>query len=262
MTNNSLKSIFAQRKNQLSDELKELTLPKDANKVQKAVADLFEELFERNDAFRQSLTEAEDYILQSTILLLQAQHNITTEIAKSLSGVRSAQERGLASVPAEKPFNPYYAIAGTGVGALAGGLLGTWGAIAGAIAGTAIVIYCTSKPQAAAHTPIVQGQTPTSSGIDTDVFVRIVEQICECIDGVLNTYRVQVKRIKNIYEQREKPSLLDECSALLSQVANVYRAVEANKADTPAKVVSATEMLVESLENYGLMIKDGKVVNE
>lgn len=259
INNASLKSIFAQSKEQLLDELKGLVLPKDAQQVQKIVADHLGQLFESGNDFRQSLTASEDYILQSALQLLQAQQNITVEIAKSVKNVQSTP-RDASAAPKKHP-NPYSTLVGTGVGALAGGILGTWGAVAGAIAGTAIVIYCASKPQMSDNIH-QQGQRNTPSCMDAEIFVRIVEQICECIDGVIDTYRVQVKRIQNIYEQREKPSLLNECSVLFAQIANVHKAVEANKGNTPAKVVSATEMLVESLENYGLTIKDGKVVNE
>lgn len=260
MSRASLKSIFAQNKEKLSEELKKLILPKDAHQVQQVVANHLDELFENENDFRQSLTESEDYILQSALQLLQAQQNITIEIVKSVKDIQSSQRSESSSTPKKTP-NPYYTLAGAGVGAIAGGILGTWGTVAGAIAGTAIAIYCTSKPQRANSIPN-QEQGSIPSFIDADIFVHIVEQICECIDGVIDTYRVQVKRIQNIYEQREQPSLLNECSALFAQIANVYKAVEANKENTPSKIISATDMLVESLENYGLTIKDGKVVNE
>ena len=77
----------------------------------------------------------------------------------------------------------------------------------------------------------------------------------------METYRVQVKRIENIYAQKESPSILSQCESLLSHVANVSKAVESNKENVPAKVVNAVEMLVESLENYNLAIENGKVVS-
>lgn len=259
INNASLRSIFAQSKEQLLNELKGLVLPNDAPLVQKIVANHLGLLFESGNDFRRSLTKSEDYILQSALQLLQVQQNITVEIAKSMKNDQPAQ-RDVSTSPIKSP-NPYYTLVGTGVGVLAGGILGTWGAVAGAIAGTAIVIYCTSKTQMSDNI-YRQGQRNTPPCMDAEIFVRIVEQICECIDGLMDTYRVQVKRIQNMYELREKPSLLNECSVLFAQIANVNKAVEAHKENTPAKVVSATEMLVESLENYGLTIKDGKVVNE
>lgn len=78
----------------------------------------------------------------------------------------------------------------------------------------------------------------------------------------METYRVQVKRVENIYAQTEKPSLLSECQTLFNQLANLHKVVAANKEGIPVKVLNAIELLEESLENYGLTIKDGRVVNE
>ena len=78
----------------------------------------------------------------------------------------------------------------------------------------------------------------------------------------MDTYRIQVKRVENIHAQAEKPSILSECQALFNQVANLHKVVEVNKDGIPAKVLNAINLLEESLENYGLIIKEGKVVHE
>lgn len=254
----SLKSVFEDSKEKLTRELEGLALPKDAEKVQGVVANHLCELFENENAYRQSLTESEDYILQSTIRLLQAQQNITLEIAKSVNAVQM-REKTNASANNNMP-KPYHAIVGAGVGALAGGFLGTWIAVAGAIAGAAVGVYCTSKTLVYGFTDI-ENPKDAEHSINTKILVGIVEKICENIDGVIETYRVQIRRVENIYNQREEPSLQNEYSILLSQIANVYNTAKTLNEPIPEKLSAAIDFLAESLGNYGLKIENGKIIN-
>lgn len=252
----SLKSIFVENKTQLTESLKGLSLPKDAQKIQEIVSDFLGNLFENNGDYRQSLTESEDYILQAALRLLQSQQSITNEIVRVAEQSRN-QDSPNTSHSTGSP-NPYYAIAGAGVGAIAGGLAGTWAAVAGAIAGSAIVIYCSAKKQTthSEKTPQIQHQ------VNAEVFSGIVENICQNIDGVIETYRVQAKRIRDVYESREVPALETEYSSLLEQVLNTYKTIKANSDNVPDKVVHAVDALAESLENYGLKIEDGKIIKD
>lgn len=254
----TLTNVFDSHKEALSEKLKGLSLPHDAQKVQEIVADFLNSLFESDGIYRQNLNQSEDYILQSALQLLQAQQNISAEV---ISSVKTANKVQSTSTNLNtKKGNEYAPVLGAGAGAIAGSLLGSWWAVCGAIAGTAIAIYCATKSSKA--TLNKENYDITTPIININVFTDIVKKVCESIDGLMLTYRVQVKRIENLYSQKEKPSLLQECSALFTQIANVYKAVESNKDNTPAKVVNATEMLIESLENYGLTMKDGKIVNE
>lgn len=254
----TLTNVFESHKEALSEKLKGLSLPHDARKVQEIVADFLNCLFESDGIYRQNLNQSEDYILQSALQLLQAQQTISSEV---ISTVKTTNQVQSTSVNANaKKVNKYTPVLGAGAGAIAGSLLGSWGAVCGAIAGTAIAIYCATK--SSKTTLNKENSGITAPVINIDVFTDIVKKVCESIDNLMQTYRVQVKRIENLYSQTEKPSLLHECSALFTQITNVYKAVESNKDNTPAKVINATEMLIESLENYGLTIKDGKIVNE
>lgn len=253
----TLTNVFDSHKEALSEKLKGLSLPHDAQQVQEIVADFLNSLFESDGIYRQNLNQSEDYILQSALQLLQAQQNISAEVTSSVKTVNQVQSTSI-NVNTNKG-NEYTPILGAGAGAIAGSLFGPWWGVCGAIAGTAIAIYCATKSSKAT---LKENSDTTAPIININVFTDIVKKVCESIDGLMQTYRVQVKRIENLYSQKEKPSLLQECSALFTQITNVYKAVESNKDNTPAKVVNATEMLIESLENYGLTVKDDKIVNE
>lgn len=255
MSNKTLTEIFDSHKEELSKKLANYSLPKDSKEVQATVADALNNMFENDGDYRQSLTQSEDYILQCAIQLLRAQQNIASEIA-SMASVYNANPKQVSEKKVQN--NPYIPLTGTGIGAIAGSILGTWGAVCGAIAGTAIAVYLSTRKKKS-ETP---KETNVIRTINVNAFINIIGKICESIDNLMETYRVQVKRIQNSYEQKEQPSLLNECSALFSQIANLHKVISANREGTPTKVLNASDMLFESLENYGLAIKDGKVVSE
>lgn len=255
----TLRSVFAKNKDGLIDSLKGLSLPKDSIRVQTILTDHLSALFENDNGFRQNLTESEDYILQAVLRLLYSQQDIAKEIAKS---AKIITKQKVNTNKRSNTSNPYVTIVGAGVGTAAGSMISSWAAVVGAIAGTALALYLSAKPGSK--------QTETSLDVQTDqqeptinvtVFINIVESICDSIDGVIETYRTQVRRIVNVYEQREKPSLTSDYSVLLEQIANVYN-VCSSLEDIPAKVKNAVEMLAESLENYNLKFENGKITNE
>lgn len=265
----TLKAIFAESKSDLANKLEGLSLPKDAQLIQKTVSNHLSNLFENEGSYRQNLTESEDFILQSVLRLLQSQQNISKEIAKSAKNKESSKtsQESFKSghTQSTSTSSPIMSVAGAGLGAVAGGFIGTWGAIAGAIAGTALVIYFSSK-ESSKSVPEISNLTEHDSStvtpsINVDVFSSIVESICESIDGVIETFRIQIKRVEYIYEQREKPSLITDYSALLEQIVNVYN-VCSSSPDVPSKLKQAVSYLAESLENYNLKIENGKIVSE
>jgi len=81
---NTLKSVFTASKQELLDNLKGLSLPKDSSKIEKIVTDYLSGLFENEGGFRQTLTEAEDFVLQSVLRLLQSQQDIAKELQSLL----------------------------------------------------------------------------------------------------------------------------------------------------------------------------------
>lgn len=255
----TLKEIFLNGKQDLVSSLSGLTLPKDSKKVQKIVSDFFSKLFENDAPYRQSLTESEDYLLMSALQVLKSQQNIIEEISKVPKPQNSMTGKDTSQTDV---INPYVTLAGTGVGALVGSIAGTWAAVAGSIAGTALVIYYSTH--ASKKSNVVGGKEKenwTEDTINVDAFVDIVEKICESIDGVIETYRVQVQKIRNTYERREKPSLLTDYRNLLDQIANVCNIAGTLTDTVPQKLFQAIKMMEESLENYDLKFDNGKIVN-
>lgn len=257
MSNVTLTAIFDSHKEELAKKLENFSLPRDSKKVQATLAEALNNMFEKDGAYRQSLTQQEELMLQSAIQLVNAQQNMTAEIASvvAIPQPTSAEE----SQPTSNAV--LLTAATTGIVTVGGGvLIGTLGAICGAIASCAVATYLLRK------TSSNKDKNPTNEDvvrkINVTAFINIVQRICESVDYFMETYRVQIQRIKNSYEQKEEVTPLALCPALINQVANVIKIIKANDTTTNQKILTAVEMMEESLENYNLKYENGKIVND
>lgn len=231
----------------LRSELTGLKLPMDSENVEKIISSNFSILFESEGEFRQNLTQSEDYILQAALSLLHAQQEITMNLVKN---TQSNQMPIVLPTPLEKEdratsastkignssksfkdikVSAQNSAIGSAGGALVGNVLfGGWGAVFGAIAGTALVIYASStKTQEDAKINSEKSNVkPTqlssesiqNSPIDVDKFISIIGQICESVDNLIETFRAQIKRVVNKYESQEKPSIEKDFRTLLEGI--------------------------------------------
>lgn len=257
----TLTNVFESHKEALSEKLKGLSLPHDARKVQEIVADFLNSLFESDGIYRQNLNQSEDYILQSALQLLQAQQNISAEV---ISAVKTTNQVQSTPVYANaKRGNKYTPILGAGAGAIAGSLIGSWGAVCGAIAGTALVLYISDNTRTkngklhtnnettktAINVPIEK--TPLNIG----AFMSIIKEVCISIDAIISTYRTQISRVVNKYESQTRPSIEVEHQSLLECIQSVIGYVECHSLEEPnftKKLNQRIEDLREILDSYGI----------
>lgn len=285
MANNiTLSSMFESQKQTLETQLQGLALPRDAEKIQSVVTNYLNGIFDDQGEFRQNLTQSEDYILQAALSLLNAQQEISKAFAQAKPKKVSVPatnpfekpkeepmiEQNSASTFFSKPLDPKTALIGAGGGAIIGNVvLGGWGAVFGAIAGTAITIYLSGRQQS----PITQNKAPlgkqplvakpaeaidTSIPIDTKKFVAIVSQICESVDNLISTFRAQINRVVSKYENMEKPSLEKEYRILLEGIQSLigYERMHSGDEKFVKKIQERIEDLGETLDNYNLTVID------
>ena len=272
----TLKELFESRKNELSEKLSTLSLPKDASKIQSVVTDYLNDLFDSDGEFRQNLTQSEDYILQAAMSLLNAQQSMIGEftLPKFADGKKDSQDK---QQPETIPVSDFggslkkeqypYVVGGTTVGGAAGALIfGTWGAVFGAIAGTALVLYYSSQlPQNSNKNKKVPPQTRIEAKpvvkeqkINVDVFTNIVGSICDSVDTLIQTFRAQINRVVDKYESIEKPSLEQEYRFLIEGIQTLigYKRTHADDDKYTSKLQMRIEDLAETLENYNLTVED------
>jgi len=257
----SLHSLFTTSKEELSNKLQGLSLPKDSQEIQNIVSEFLNNLFESNGNYRQHLTLSEDYILQAAMSLLNAQQSIISELTKihedhkPVSSSKDSYEKNRVGIKKEQfPIT----IGGTAIGGAAGALvLSTWGAVFGAIAGTAIAIYFTAQQnQGNSPSKVKENipKLPIENKINTESFIEIVENICQSIDTLVGTFRAQVNKVVDKYERAENPSLETDYLDLIENIQGLIGAYEmdANNEIRSKRIEQRIQFLVEGLENYDI----------
>lgn len=259
----TLTTIFESNKSVLKERLDGLGLPSDASKIQKIINDYLNEMFNNEGEFRQSLTQAEDYILQAALSLLNAQQTMIKEMTPVVVPQPFKLEQPIpqSTFSGLKKEKYPYALGGTAIGSGVGGLLlGTWGAVFGAIAGTAIVLYYASNQTTPAPQRKDLGEKPLlqQPKLNVDVFLTIVKNICGSVDSLIDTFRAQINRVVNKYESQEKPTLEKEYRFLLESVQSLIGYKRAHHEDEKfiRKIQERIEDMVESLDNYNLAVED------
>ncbi|MCG0155596.1 glycine zipper family protein [Phocaeicola vulgatus] len=259
----TLVSMFESNKDKLEQELKDLVLPQDTAKVQKIVNDYFNVLFDSESEYRQNLTQAEDYMLQAALSLLNAQQAITKEVTPNIS-FQQAQPQIKSQTPMRhglKKEQYPMALVGTAVGSGLGGVVfGTWGAVFGAIAGTAVVLYCASSmnSQPIAKPQVIEQPKLLQAKLNVDVFLFIIKNICKSVDSLIDTFRAQINRVVHKYESQEKPTLEKEYHFLLEGIQSVigYKRAHSEEDKFLKKVQERIEDMAELLDNYNLTVED------
>lgn len=271
MAKETLKNLFESRKEDLRNLLQNLELPKDAAKIERVVSEYLNNLFDKNGEFRMQLTQSEDYILQSAMSLLNAQQAILAEVSKAKEQKpESSQQSGISGTRTIGQSNGIsreaipYSIGASAVGGVIGGVvIGTWGAVFGSIAGTAITLYYVANNEKQNPQPkikaVQQPMTQPSQKLDVEKFIRIVAGVCESIDNLIDTFRAQINRVVNKYEQQPKPTLETNFKSVLEGIQSLVgykRAHEATEDKYVAKLQQRIEDLTELLDNYNLEIVD------
>ena len=184
-----MKELFESKQAELRSSLQDLELPKDATKIEKVVSDYLDNLFDSESEFRLQLTQAEDYILQSAMSLLNAQQAIVVELTKTNAQAMEKAKNPMGSNQEQKPKRGSnksaipYGIGGSAVGGVIGAVVGgTWAAVFGAIAGTALSLYYVASmdKNTTAHSNIPKKQMAMQASakpvqkLDVDKFIAIV----------------------------------------------------------------------------------------
>ena len=265
----TLYSLFISSKDELTSQLEGLTLPSGAQKVQSCVVKYFNKIFDADGDFRQNLTQSEDYILQAALSMLTMQQTmlgelIPTDNRSMLSDCASKSARLDSSKVAIGQLLP---LGGSALGGTTGAFLwGTWGAVFGAIAGTAVAMYFSSRMSL--NTTVTNEEYPSApaeSELNVDAFIGIIGKICQSVDSLIETFRAQINRVVNKYENQEKTTLEKDFRFLLEGIQSLVGYKRTHSEEEPKyirKLKERIEDVGELLENYNLTIVDYTEDNE
>ena len=98
----------------------------------------------------------------------------------------------------------------------------------------------------------------TDVNLDTGIFLGIVGNICDSVDSLIQTFRAQINRVVDKYENVEKPRLEKEYSFLLEGIQTLigYKRTHTNDDKYLSKLQMRIEDLAEALENYNLSVEE------
>lgn len=266
----TLYSLFVASKDELASRLGGLTLPSGAHEVQACVVEYFNKIFDADGDFRQNLTQSEDYILQAALSMLTMQQSMMGELIptvdnRSLSSIETSKS---VSYDARKALiGQLLPLGGSAFGGTAGALLvGTWGAVFGAIAGTAVAMYFGTRMSFNAM-PAKESSAsiPVESELNVDAFIDIIGKICQSVDSLIETFRAQINRVVSKYENQEKATLEKDFRFLLEGIQSLIGYKRVHNEEEPKyirKLKERIEDVGELLENYNLTVVDYTEENE
>lgn len=259
-----LAELFNSHKDELEQQLTGLLLPKDASKVQQTIANYLNGLFDGEGEFRQSLTQSEDYMLQAVLSLLNAQQEMSNNLIKQMSkitpDVNVEQETIKDKNFLDVKMNPTQSVVGSAGGALVGNLIwGGWGAVFGAIAGTAVAVYLASRSNqpTESRTKIKVIDQHLSSANINDL-TTILSKVCSSVDDMIATFRAQINKVVSKYESQEKPSLESQYRPVVEIIQTLigYSRTHADDEKFVKKICERIEDMSEVLDMYNLTVVD------
>ena len=261
----TLYSLFITSKDELTSQLEGLTLPSGTQEAQSCVVKYFNKIFDADGDFRQNLTQSEDYILQAALSMLTMQQSMMGTL------IPTYDNRSMLSDDASKStkavIGQLLPLGGSALGGTTGALLfGTWGCVFGAIAGTAVAMYFSSRMSF--NTTVTNEEFPSApaeSELNVDAFIEIIGKICQSVDSLIETFRAQINRVVNKYENQEKTSLEKDFRFLLEGIQSLVGYKRTHSEEEPKyirKLKERIEDVGELLENYNLTIVDYTEDNE
>lgn len=266
----TLASMFESNKQALEEDLIELVLPKDAEVIQKKVCKFLNSMFDNDGEFKQHLTQAENYIINDVVDLLNVQQDIIKEFVNKNHPTHTTVN---VDVKEDKTKKNLYALLGAGaggslgvvtgnyIGGSVGTFIGTWGTVFGAIAGTAIVIYCSASSSKNKKSIVIEKEI-FQIPIDANAFLDIVKKICDRVDKLIGTFRNQIERVENAYKNEEKRSLIKDYPSLSERLEELFQLANFEEKYKNEELLSQIDLIKRALKNYGVIYEDGKLKNK
>ena len=221
----TLKSQFEKAVSSIANNLNSRVLPKDSVFIQDTIYTFLDNLFDEKGEYRKSLTHSEDYIFQASVNLLNSQRLMYGRLFQY--PVRSYNpQRKESSNPIKK-----------------------------------LLSFLKSILDKAISDGNAEVEVDTNVRFDYEGFLGLVGGICERLDDIMETYRVQTRRIHNYYESQKKPSFTEEYSTLASNLENLFNVVSEEDC-SQEDILSHIDLVKRSLKNYGVLYENGSLTHK
>lgn len=246
MSKLSMLSLFEQSEIELKTRLSGLVLPRDVEKLNSILSDLFIEHI-KIEKYKQELTNPEIAIFQSAIRLveesLRLQQNmfdVKTETLVTHKPI-SNQKKNL---PVNK--SQVAIVTATATGVLTGAITNI-GTILLSIVATAVGVWIASnghETEAVVTEEIVE----QSRVVNADAIIGTTKKICLLLDQQMEIYQTNIYNLKARLENQQMPTLYNSYGYLLSRLATLYRdKINSAPAD---EIEDDIAKLFRTLKNY------------
>lgn len=248
MENLTLLSLFEQSEIDLRQQLANLQLPRDEEKFNRILSDLFVEHI-KVDEYKQELTNSELAIFQLAIQLVEESLSLQKDMFSFENSQESTTSQEIVQIK-EKTFpisKSQIAVVGvTAMGILAGAVP-NWGTIILAIIATVLGVVMT-KEDKETKTIVKEKIVSQKMHVNADVVINVTKQICQSVDKLMEVYRTNIENITSRFEAQEKPSLYNMYTYILNRLAILYR--DKTNGATTDEINDDILRLFKTLKNY------------
>lgn len=254
----SLLSLFQQSELELKAQLSGLVLPKDEDKLNRVLSNLFIEHI-LVDKYKEELTNSELAIFQSAIQLVEESLKLQQDIFSFTQDINASSSTEI--IKYEKDIdskwllnkNQITVLGTTAIGVLAGAVTNV-GTILLAIVATAAGLWI-SKESRDTEIKVQEKIVAKDIQVNADAIINAARNICQSVDRLMDTYHTNIHNVKSRMENQTKPTLHNMYGYLLDRLAILYRdksnhAPEEDIEDDISKIFKTLKNYRYELVNY------------
>ena len=239
-------SLFEQSEVELKTHLSSLVLPRDIEKLNRILSDLFIEHI-KIEKYKQELTTSEIAIFQSAIRLveesLRLQQNMFDINTKTLVTPKTISNRKN-NLPINK--SQVAMVSATATGVLAGAITNI-GTILLSIVATAVGVWIASNRHKT-EVVVTEEIMEQSMAVNADAIIGTTKKICQLLDQQMEIYQTNIFNLKARLENRQVPTLYNSYGYLLNRLATLYR--DKTNSAPADEIEDDIAKLFRTLKNY------------
>lgn len=246
MSKLSMLSLFEQSEIELKTHLSGLVLPRDVEKLNSILSDLFIEHI-KIEKYKQELTNPEIAIFQSAIRLVEE----SLRLQQNMFDVKTdtlVTHKPISNQKKNLPVNKSQVamVGATATGILAGAITNI-GTILLSIVTTAVGVWITSNGH---NTETIATEKIVEQGmvVNADAIIGTTKKICQLLDQQMEIYQTNIFNLKTRLENRQVPTLYNSYGYLLNRLAILYR--DKTNSAPADEIEDDIAKLFRTLKNY------------
>ena len=224
----SLLSLFQESESELKAQLTGLVLPKDEDKLNRVLSNLFIEHI-HVEKYKEELTNSELAIFQSAIQLVEESLKLQQDM---FSFTQNTNASSFTEVIKYEKDNDTYSqwrlnknqitlLGTTAIGVLAGAATNV-GTVLLAIVATATGLWI-SKESRDNEFKVQEKIVAKDIQVNADAIINAARNICQSIDRLMDMYQTNIENLKSRIDNKPQPKLHNTYGYLLDRLANLYR---------------------------------------